>query len=53
MPGAPRLIRDAIGARGVLMMDANQFWGVDEAIAAMRVLGAVRPVVDRGADQSG
>jgi L-fuconate dehydratase len=30
-----RLIRDAIGADRKLMMDANQFWGVDEAIAAM------------------
>ena len=25
------------------MMDANQFWGVDEAIAAMRVLGEYEP----------
>ena len=33
------------------MMDANQVWGVDEAIAAMRVLARVRPVVDRGADE--
>ena len=28
---------------GVLMMDANQYWGVDEAIAAMRALGEYDP----------
>jgi L-fuconate dehydratase len=37
------LIRDALGPAGVLMMDANQYWGVDEAIAAMRVLGQYDP----------
>jgi L-fuconate dehydratase len=37
------LIRDAIGPRGVLMMDANQYWGVDQAVAAMRQLGAYDP----------
>ena len=37
------LIRDALGPSGVLMMDANQYWGVDEAIAAMRVLGRFDP----------
>jgi L-fuconate dehydratase len=37
------LIRDAIGADGVLMMDANQYWGVDQAIAAMKQLGAYDP----------
>jgi L-fuconate dehydratase len=37
------LIRESLGARGVLMMDANQYWGVDEAIAAMQVLGAYEP----------
>lgn len=37
------LIRESIGAGGVLMMDANQYWGVDDAIAAMRVLGAYEP----------
>jgi L-fuconate dehydratase len=37
------LIRTALGPSGVLMMDANQFWGVDEAIAAMRVLGRYDP----------
>jgi len=37
------LIRGALGPGGVLMMDANQYWGVDEAIAAMRVLGRYDP----------
>ena len=38
-----KLIRSTLGPGGVLMMDANQFWGVDEAIAAMRVLGEFDP----------
>jgi L-fuconate dehydratase len=37
------LIREALGPGGVLMMDANQYWGVDEAIAAMGVLGRYDP----------
>jgi L-fuconate dehydratase len=37
------LISDLLGDGGVLMMDANQVWGVDEAIAAMRVLGEFSP----------
>ena len=37
------LIRTALGPDGVLMMDANQYWGVDEAINAMRVLGRYDP----------
>ena len=37
------LIRDAIGAEGTLMMDANQYWGVEQAISAMRVLGRFDP----------
>jgi L-fuconate dehydratase len=37
------LIRGELGPRGVLMMDANQVWGVDEAIAAMCRLGAHEP----------
>jgi L-fuconate dehydratase len=37
------LIRDAIGPDGVLMMDANQYWGVDQAVVAMRQLGAFNP----------
>jgi L-fuconate dehydratase len=38
------LIREAIGPRGTLMMDANQFWGVEEAVAAMEVLGRFDPL---------
>jgi L-fuconate dehydratase len=37
------LIRRELGPTGILMMDANQVWGVDEAIAAMRTLGAHEP----------
>jgi L-fuconate dehydratase len=37
------LIRRALGPDGVLMMDANQVWDVDEAIAVMRRLGAHEP----------
>ncbi len=37
------LIREAIGPQGILMMDANQSWGVDEAIAAMAVLRQFDP----------
>lgn len=37
------LIRDLLGSEGVLMMDANQIWGVDEAIAAMAVLREFEP----------
>ena len=37
------LIRSALGPGGTLMMDANQYWGVHEAIEAMRVLGEYDP----------
>jgi L-fuconate dehydratase len=37
------LIRDVLGAGGSLMMDANQVWGVDEAIAAAGVLSQFDP----------
>ena len=37
------VIRDALGPDGVLMMDANQVWGVDEAVAAMRELARFDP----------
>jgi L-fuconate dehydratase len=37
------IIRSALGPNGVLMMDANQYWGVNEAIAAMRTLGRYDP----------
>jgi L-fuconate dehydratase len=38
-----RIIRSEIGPDARLMMDANQVWGVDEAIAAMAELAAARP----------
>jgi L-fuconate dehydratase len=38
-----RLIRDEIGPDRRLMMDANQKWGVDEAIEQMRHLAAFDP----------
>jgi L-fuconate dehydratase len=37
------LISDALGAGGRLMMDANQVWNVDEAIAAIGELAAFDP----------
>ena len=37
------LIRATLGPKGVLMMDANQYWGVEDAIAAMAVLGQYDP----------
>jgi L-fuconate dehydratase len=37
------LIRRELGHGGILMMDANQVWGVDEAIVAMRTLAAHDP----------
>ena len=37
------IISDAIGADGRLMMDANQVWDVDEAIAAIGELAAFDP----------
>jgi L-fuconate dehydratase len=38
-----RIIRDAIGPERMLAVDANQRWGVDEAIAWMRELSALEP----------
>jgi L-fuconate dehydratase len=38
-----RLIRDEIGPDALLMMDANQVWDVDEAIANMARLAEVNP----------
>ncbi|MFC7242444.1 enolase C-terminal domain-like protein [Catellatospora aurea] len=38
-----RLIRAEIGPDALLMMDANQVWDVDEAIANMAVLAEVNP----------
>jgi L-fuconate dehydratase len=37
------LIREEIGWERKLMMDANQVWGVDEAIANMKVLARFNP----------
>jgi L-fuconate dehydratase len=37
------LIRSSLGPTGVLMMDANQVWGIDEAIAAMARLRVHEP----------
>jgi L-fuconate dehydratase len=37
------LIREALGADGVLMMDANQVWSVDEAIETTRALAEFEP----------
>jgi L-fuconate dehydratase len=37
------LIRRELGPDGTLMMDANQVWGVDEAISAMQRLGRHDP----------
>ena len=38
-----RILREAIGPDRRLMLDANQVWGVDEAIRATRALAEVRP----------
>ena len=38
-----RLLRAAIGPDHALMLDANQVWGIEEAIAAVRVLAEVKP----------
>ena len=39
-----RILRDAIGPERFLMLDANQVWGVDEAITAVRALAEVDPL---------
>jgi L-fuconate dehydratase len=38
-----RALRRAIGPEGHLMLDANQVWGIGQAIAAMRPLAEVNP----------
>jgi L-fuconate dehydratase len=38
------VVRDAIGPSGTLMVDANQRWGVDEAIARMEELKVFKPL---------
>ena len=37
------LMRSAIGTENKLMLDANQYWNVDEAIEAMKQLAVVNP----------
>ena len=39
-----RMVREAIGADRTLMIDANQRWDVDEAIARVRELAPYRPL---------
>lgn len=39
-----RMVRDAIGPDRTLMIDANQRWDVDEAIARVRELAPYRPL---------
>ena len=51
-PGRARSARRS-ARTGVLMMDANQVWGVDEAIACDAAPARVRSLVDRGADEPG
>lgn len=38
-----RVMREEIGPERKLMMDANQYWGVDEAITHMRALAQYHP----------
>ena len=38
-----RLVREAIGSASRLSLDANQVWGVDQAIETIRVLAEVDP----------
>jgi L-fuconate dehydratase len=38
-----RIVRDAIGSTAKLSLDANQAWGVEEAIEAIGVLSEVNP----------
>jgi L-fuconate dehydratase len=39
-----KIVRDEIGPERVLMVDANQVWDVDQAIAWMRELAPARPL---------
>jgi L-fuconate dehydratase len=38
------IVRDEIGDRGILMVDANQYWEVDQAIEHMKHLASFRPL---------
>ena len=42
--GRSKILREEIGWERVLMMDANQVWEVDEAIANMQRLAAYKPL---------
>ena len=46
-----RLARETLGPDVRLMIDANQVWDVDEAIAWVNELAPVRALVHRGTDQ--
>ena len=46
-----RLVREVIGDDRFLMIDANQAWDVEQAIAWVRGAGGCAAVVDRGADE--
>jgi L-alanine-DL-glutamate epimerase-like enolase superfamily enzyme len=39
-----RAVREVIGAQGQLMLDANQKWGIGEAVQRCRLLAAVSPL---------
>jgi L-alanine-DL-glutamate epimerase-like enolase superfamily enzyme len=39
-----RAVREAIGAQGQLMLDANQKWGIGEAVQHCRLLATVSPL---------
>ena len=49
--GAPSCAKRSVPER-YMMVDANQRWGVEEAIRRTRQLEAVHPVVDGRAHQS-
>ena len=38
-----RIVRDIIGPHGILMLDANQVWEIDQAIESMRALKEFSP----------
>ena len=42
--GGPALVREVIGTEHALMLDANQVWGVDEAIDWMSELAEFQPL---------
>ncbi len=46
-----RIIRGRIGPDRMLAIDANQRWGVDEAIDWVQAMAEIEPVLDRRANQ--